>query len=201
MNKTKALLSIFLCAVLSIIVVSCDSDDPVPTGVTLSGSWVTSFPKILPTQTFEYKASDGSTKNGEVQAVKVYLNFIPVNKFATSGKGMYLVEYLHGPIAKEYRSFKWDLIKDDPNNTVTKVTFDDNNEMLTLYRTSIGTKQFSYSKNVDFTDPVPYDVCTTINWNAFSGSGQERRDDNGDAEWIEDYEYWRRSIDDKDLYQ
>jgi len=185
MKKRKSLLSIILIAILGTLVVSCNgSDKPdVITGVTLSGSWIATLTKAMPSNTFTIEGEETS-----VQADKMCLHFVPATKFTPSGKGTYLVEYPYGPLARKYRTFTWELDKSNPNNTITKIVFDDNGETMNLYATSISPDQFSYSKTEDGLDPIPYDLCNSVDWNQYQKSGEDTREYD---EWVKAYKNWK----------
>ena len=193
MSKTKSLLSIILFAILGVVVISCGDDDNEPefTGVTLAGSWVTTDQNAL-----KIKGEENVSKfkwNGQddqIQCDKKYLKFEPKNKFSTEGKGKIVTHYPQGPIEYEYNSFTWELDKDDPDDVITYVTFEDGTNLI-LHRTHINEVQFSYAFKEELTSPIAFDrmLVSEINWNDFNGFGKIERDNWEEkyAQYLKDY--------------
>lgn len=160
MNKTKSLFSIVLMTIISALFVSCGDDDNASSGVTLSGSWRTDID--CPSYIVNYNGYD--TK---VEADYRQITFTPGNKFNPSGIGKMVDFYPYGPTKKIYRSFIWELDKSDPSNTITKITFMDNADVMYLYRTQISAYSFGCYYKKDLKDGVLFEPDNTIDWNVF----------------------------------
>ena len=196
MSKIKSLLSIILFAILGTIVVSCGDDDQEPefTGVTLAGSWVTTDQNALKikgtenVRKFQYEGVEH-----QIQCDKKYLKFEPKNKFTTEGKGKIVTHYPQGDIEYEYKSFTWTLDKDDPDNVITYVTFEDGTT-IALQRTHINEEQFSYALKEELTSPIAFDrmLVSEINWSDFNGSGEITREN-----WEEKFGQYIKENNDK----
>ena len=179
MNKTKSLLSIIFIAIISAVVMSCGDDGPEKiSGVTLAGEWVTTPENGLSdVHEFDYEG----VKIQRQYDMK-YIKFTPKTKFSTSGTGTIVTHFPQGDLEYTYRTFTWTLDKENPDDIVTNIVFDDNKKPheLILYRTHISETQFSFAINDeqhDITAPIAFSRLTTsFNWDAFKGSGEIKRE-------------------------